>query len=209
MLSTSRPVVTPSQYAVKCLNTVLAVTKARDNARGVLEQLVIDSLLCFSRAHAGATVNFSYGVLPPDEQLSWKHVRKILHGWWPVSCAPTSGVKPLPRPGTVSLLSHPCRAVWLSTWAIDVDMSGVADALRKVKVSCERQSDASHLPAFESVSRVGPKCANSVAPLGTSVATLLLIGTKEGLLVQHLRRLHLCGSRAGAESSPDVVSDVP
>lgn len=179
VVSTSRPVVHPSVAATKCVNNVLNLMKVRKDVRGVLEQLVIDSLLCFSRAYTGTAVNMSTGALPPDNQVTWKSVRKIVHRWWPIWQAPETTDKPLPPPGTVSFLSHPCRRVRYSRWAIDVEMSSVADAMGELKVRIDRRFDKPDVPACESVSRIGPKNANSVAPLGTSVATMLLIGTKE------------------------------
>lgn len=206
VVSSSQPLVTPSAGAINCVNTVLDMMKVRQDVRGVLEQLVIDSLLCFSRLHSGAAVNGSSGVPAADDQLMWKSVRKIAHRWWPVWEGPASSVKPLPPPGTVSYLSHPCRAVRSSKWAIEVDMTGVNDAIQALDVDSERYFEKSNLPVRECVSRLGPKCANTVAPLGTSVATLLLMGTKEASFCNVLNELVAMGRAPALKSIPVMAA---
>lgn len=202
LVTSVQPLVTPSAAAINCVNTVLDVLKVRQDVRGVLEQLVIDSLLCFARLHGGAAVNGSSGVPAADDQVMWKMVRKIAHRWWPVWEGPASSVKPLPPPGTVSYLSHPCRAVRSSKWAIEVDMTGINDAIRALVVDSERYFEKSNLPDRECVARLGPKCANTVAPLGTSVATLLLMGTKEASFCNVLNELVAVGRAPAPKSIP-------
>lgn len=206
VVSSSQPLVTPSAAALNCVNTVLDVMKVRQDVRGVLEQLVIDSLLCFARLHGGVAVNGSSGVPAADDSVTWKTVRKIAHRWWPVWEGPASSGKPLPPPGTVSYLSHPCRAVRSSKWAIEVDMTGVNDAIRALDVDSERYFEKSNLPERECVARLGPKCVNTVAPLGTSVATLLLMGTKEASFCNVLNELVAVGRAPAPKSIPVVAA---
>lgn len=136
----------------------------------------------------------------------WKSVRKIAHRWWPVWEGPASSVKPLPPPWTVSYLSHPCRAVRSSKWAIEVDMTGVNDAIRAPNVDSERYFEKSNLPVRECVTRLGPKCVNTVAPLGTSVATLLMIGTIEATFCNVLNELVAVGRTPAPKSIPVMAA---
>lgn len=145
-VSSSQPLVTPSVGAINCVNTVLEEMKVRQDVRGVLEQLVIDSLLCFSRLHSGAAVNGASGLPAADDQLSWKSVRKIAHRWWPVWEGPASSVKPLPPPGTVSYVSHPCRAVRSSKWAIEVDTDVVVPVAPVPSEAPAANQDSATLP---------------------------------------------------------------
>lgn len=196
---TSQPVITPSPAAVQCIVAVLESVMDRGDAREVLYQLLGDSLLCLTRLHGGAVLNRSPGAVQPSVELDWVRVRTHLYRWWPIWRAPAGEAAPVPVPGTVGFISHPTRAGRVSRWALDVDMSCVNETIKRLSV---RASVLGGLPSVVSVTRVGPSVRSSL-PL--SVATLLLVASKEDRFCDVLRDLASLG-RAPAPTERPIVT---
>lgn len=161
--------------------------------RGVLQQLLNETLLCFTRLKEES----SGSVSPSDESASQQPVRpgvrNLLHHWWPVWEDPTGAAMQCPPPGTVGFLVHPSRPVSTSRWGIEVNMSSINAVIRLLAVKSARYFEKSNLRAVVSVSRFTP---NVRATIGVSVATFFLVATKEDAFVQscqtcHPRAVHL------------------
>lgn len=172
IVSSVQPVVTPSASSVTCISSVLEALRERQDIRQVLHQLVIDSLLCLGRLKGGSASGSASAV----NEAGWSAVRAILHRWWPVWEVPAGADMQPPPPGTVGYIAHPSRPILSSRWAIDVDMKAINTVIQKLEVKSGRYFDKNKLPMKVSVSRIGP---NVRGVIGVSVATLLLVATKE------------------------------
>lgn len=63
VISSTQPVVTHTDAAVKCVTSVLDSLASRDDVHRVLDQLVCESLLSLRRLHGGSVANYSAGVV--------------------------------------------------------------------------------------------------------------------------------------------------
>lgn len=176
VVAKEQPIVHPSPEAVACVTTVLEGLAIRADVRDELDELVVDSLLCLVRLHGGMTASFSAGIAPATVELAWVGVRNFLHRWWPIWEADAAGDVRLAPPRTVSFLSHPGRRVRVSRWALEVDISSINEAIARLEVPSSRYFKKDTLPSSSCVVRVGPNTRPSIC---TSVATLLLVATKE------------------------------
>lgn len=79
IVTTSQPMVTPSEPAAKCVNAILEGLLNRKDSRVVLQQLVLDSLLCWGRLYNGAGQSSS--TVLANANQAWAGVRNILHRW--------------------------------------------------------------------------------------------------------------------------------
>lgn len=176
VIASVQPVVAPSEPAIKCVTKVSEGLLARRDIRGVLLELVKDSLLCLSRLHGGSLSNVSAGVLPADVELSWPGVRNLLQRWWPQWDAHVGKGAAIPPPGTVGYLTHPTRPVSSCKWAIDVNMEAMNPVIQRLDLKSARYFDKDNFPPVLTVPRIG---ANVRGPICVSVATMLLVARKD------------------------------
>ncbi|KAK1857570.1 hypothetical protein I4F81_000186 [Pyropia yezoensis] len=196
---TTKPVIVPSPAAVKCILAVLNGLMDRSDAREVLYTLLRDTLLCFNRLHGGEADNCLPGEVEISTELAWTKVRTHLYRWWPIWRAPVGELAPFPVPGTVGFMSHPTRIGRVSRWALEVDMACVNETIKRLPV---RSSILGGLPPVVSVTRIGPSVRSSL-PL--SVATLLLVASKEDRFFDVLTELATVGRAPAKKDCPIVV----
>lgn len=197
---TTKPVIVPSPAAVKCILAVLNGLMDRSDAREVLYTLLRDFLLCFNRLHGGEADNCLPGEVEISTELAWTKVRTHLYRWWPIWRAPVGELAPFPVPGTVGFMSHPTRIGRVSRWALEVDMACVSETIKRLPV---RSSILGGLPPVVSVTRIGPSVRSSL-PL--SVATLLLVASKEDRFCDVLTELATVGRAPAKKDCPIVVA---
>lgn len=178
IVSRVQPVVTPSDASIKCVSAVLEALRERQDIRHVLQQLVIDSLLCLGRLKGeSAHVSASASAVAVGE-TGWSAVRAILYRWWPVWEVSAGDDMQRPPPGTVGYIAHPSRPILSSRWAIHVNMEAINAVIQNLQVKSGRYFDKNKLPPVVSVSRFGPNVRGVIV---VSVATLLLVATKEDM----------------------------
>lgn len=197
---TTVKVVEPSDAAIKCISAVLDGLNDRKDVRVVLKEIVNHGLLCFSRLRLGLAVTMSKGADPAEQEPGWAGLRRIFQYWWPVWVSPSDGWKTLPPPGTVGFIANPKRPIYRTKWAFDVNMEAVNDAIQKLEANSDRYFDKDKLPKLITVWRYG---AHVRGGIGASVATLLLIATKEDLFCSVLADL------AASDRPPQPGKPIP
>ncbi|KAK1868748.1 hypothetical protein I4F81_011231 [Pyropia yezoensis] len=84
VVSSVQPVVTPSASSIKCISAVLEALRERQDIRQVLQQLVIDGLLCLGRLKGGSAFGSASASAATGGEAGWSAVRAILYRWWPI-----------------------------------------------------------------------------------------------------------------------------
>lgn len=178
VVSNVQPVVVPNAESLKCITAVLQSLADRKDIREVLQQLVIDSLLCLARIKSGSAAGSGFASSSASTEQAWSTVRTILHRWWRVWEVAPDGYMQAPPAGTVAFIAHPTRPILSSRWAINVDMETINPVIQQLEVKSGRYFNKEKLPTLVSVSRFGPNVRGVIC---LSVATSLLIACKEDL----------------------------
>jgi len=170
-----QPLVKPSPQAVACTTAVLEAFMPRDDAKGVVRQLLVDSLLCWGRLHSGQTAKAAAGVISAAEvETEWPAVRKLLSLCWPTWSTPIKNVAVVPPEGSVSRQTHPGRMTLTSRWKLKVDMTAINPTIRKWDVKADRNFKRGPLDDSVEVQRIA---SGLKVPMAVTVASILLVGT--------------------------------
>lgn len=156
VLSSVKPVVTPSAASIKCISAVLEALKKRQDIRHVLQQLVTESLLCLGRRKGEFATGSASASAVAVGEAGWLAVRAILHSWWPFWEIPAAADMQPPPLGTVGHIARPSRPILSSRWAIDVTMEAINAVIHNLGVNSGRSLDKNKLPTVVPVSRFGP-----------------------------------------------------
>jgi len=186
-----QPYVAPSSESVEVVTAVLETYLQRDDAKGVIRQLLVDGLLCWGRLHSGQTSKAAAGVISATEAgTGWPAVRQLLTQRWPMWSAPTKTEPVLPPEGSVSRHTHPGREVRTSRWKVKVDMTAVNPIIKRLEVVSNKNFKQGDLDGVVEVQRVGPGMR---VHLAVTIASTLLVATWDSTFAAILKQLAASG----------------
>jgi len=200
MNCTSKSSVKPSASAVACVASVLDMILTRNDCKEVMRKLHIDMLLCVARLHSGQTAFEVSGVISADdEEKGWPAVRILLKQWWPSWNLPAGAPPVLPIAGTAARVTNATRPTQSSKWVIGVDLTDINPAIGRCRVRAQSYFKLGALQSSIDVVRMAPSLK---PPMGTTIASMLLVGTWDSSYCSFLMQLAAAGRAPAPRTAP-------
>lgn len=129
----TQPILAPTPQAIASVRGVLSSMSMREDAGEAAKALLFNALLLFGRECAIKAGPDSVPSREPSDNQCWEAIAQRFSKWWPVWNAPR-GERCRPVPGTAGFLRNPSRVASSSRWCYIVNIAGVHDAWRKLKL---------------------------------------------------------------------------